>query len=282
MKKKYTLVIINVTIILMVIVILSVLLYPTVSNYINSRSQSRAVAHYVDDVAAMSNDNKKAMLEAAREYNSKLLQNGARFEYTEEDTAEYKKQLNTGRGIMGILTIDKIGVNLAIYHGSDEGVLQVGLGHMQGTSLPVGGIGTHAFITGHRGLPSSTLLTDLDEMTEGDVFVLFVMGQTMTYEVDQIRTVLPQEVNAVSIDKDQDYCTLVTCTPYGINSHRLLVRGHRVANALDTGAERFYADAQRLDKTMVILLFILPVIPILIIYIVIRLRKIHRGGNVKK
>ncbi|MCL2031252.1 MAG: class C sortase, partial [Oscillospiraceae bacterium] len=200
-----------------------VLLYPAFSDYVNSKSQSRVVARYVDDIAGMDDSKKQAMLAAARDYNQRLLYSENRFRPADQDAAAYKQLLNTGRGVMGILAIDKINVKLAIYHGTDEGNLQVGLGHMQGTSLPVGGPGTHACITGHRGLPSSTLLSDLDRLTEGDSFVIYVMGETLTYRVDQIQTVEPQEVQSLGIDPDMDYCTLVTCTPYGVNSHRLLV-----------------------------------------------------------
>jgi len=274
MKKNYMA---GIIVTLVIIAILSMALYPTVSDYVNSRSQSRAVAGYIDDVAGMDDTHAQALLEAAREYNQFLRRKTDRFEFTQEETAEYKKLLDTGRGVMGILNIDKIGVKLPIYHGTDEGVLQAGLGHLQGSSLPVGGIGTHALITGHRGLPSSKLLSNLDKMAEGDVFILHVLGETLTYRVDQITVVEPDEVSALDIDPTRDYCTIVTCTPYGINSHRLLVRGHRIENARNT--EFVYADARQLDKLLTILVFILPAIPILAIIIAIGCRKIHPQGR---
>ena len=177
--------------------------------------------------------------------------------------------------------IDKIDVKLPIYHGTNENVLQIGLGHLPGTSLPVGGVGTHAFITGHRGLPSSTLLTDLDKMEPGDKFSLYVMGETLTYQVDNIQTVEPHEAEALDIDPNKDYCTLVTCTPYGINTHRLLVRGNRIENDSNAGWEAMYAEARLLDRIKVILGLIVVLTPVLIIYIIIKCRKVNKGGIVQ-
>jgi len=279
MKKKYLKYLIGIIVALVIIVDLCVLLYPTVSGYINSHVQSRVVALYLDDMASMTDTESRALLEAARGYNKNLLLKKDRFAFSKEETAEYNGLLNNGRNVMGILVIDKINVNLPIYHGSDEGVLQVGLGHIPGTSLPVGGIGTHAFITGHRGLPSSTLLTDLNKVDEGDTFVLHVAGKMLTYQVDQIQTVEPGEVEALNIDPDKDYCTLVTCTPYGINTHRLLVRGHRVQNAANAECEPIYADARHLDKIPMILMFLIPVLPGFAALIIIKCRKIHKGGT---
>jgi len=267
--------IIFIALILIPLIGVSVLLYPFVGKYLNTKSQSRAVTYYLDDVKAMDDSDMQAVLDAAHAYNRNLLQNQNRFEFTDHDTAEYKRQLNTGRDIMGVLVIDKIDVKLSIYHGTDQGVLQVGLGHMQGTSLPVGGIGTHSFITGHRGVPSATLLTELGKMTEGDTFTIYVMGETLTYEIDDIQTVTPYEIEKLDIDPDMDYCTLVTCTPYGINTHRLLVRGHRTENAADSGWETLFAEAKWLDKLMVILLFMVPVLPALIIILIISCRRIY-------
>jgi sortase A len=262
-----------------IITVLCLALYPTVSDYVNSRSQSRVVTRYFDDVAVMDDGNMRAALEAAREYNCNLLLKTNRFDYTEEETQEYKKQLNTGRGVMGILVIDKIDIELPIYHGTEPGVLQVGVGHMQGTSLPVGGMGTHAFITGHRGLTSSKLLTDLNKMTRDDTFVLHVMGETLTYLVDDIQTVEPFDVDMLWIDPEMDCCTLVTCTPYGVNSHRLLVRGHRVDNAAIPEWEVLCADARLLDRVIVVLIFMIPVIPVLIIYTLVNCGKIRKGST---
>jgi len=278
MKKK---VIITLIIIVVVIVDLTALLYPTISNYINSHSESRAVASYIDDVANMSDAKKQAILKAAHEYNKELLTKADRYTFTKEETAQYNRLLNIGNGVMGILEIDKINVKLPIYHGTNAGVLQVGLGHLPGSSLPVGGKGTHAVITGHRGLPSAMLLTNLDKMKKGDTFVLYVVGEELTYRVDQIKVVAPNNVQYLGIDPTKDYCTLITCTPYGINTQRLLVRGHRIPNIPGAGWDTIHADANQLDKVMLVLIFISPVLIALLIYGLIKSKKIHKGGIVQ-
>ena len=276
--KKY---IITILFLAGVLVTLSVLLYPAVADAVNSRRQTRVVNFYLDDVAVMDDGNRLAILEAAHTYNKGLLRMQDRFKPTEAETAQYRRQLDAGRGVMGILVIDKIDVNLPIYHGTDEGVLQIGIGHLQGTSLPVGGAGTHAFITGHRGLPSSKLLSNLDKMAGGDTFSLFILGETLTYRVDDIRTVKPDEVEALEIDAGMDYCTLVTCTPYGVNTHRLLVRGRRTENAAGAQAP-VKAGARRLEKHLIILLFTIPALPVFILYASLRCVKIYKGGKVKR
>ena len=276
---KKAIIIISVT--LFILIDLCVLLYPTVSEYFNTQNESRVAARYMNDVAAMDDTKRQALLKAAQEYNKELPHMEDRFHLTKEEMAAYNEQLNTGNSIMGVLAIEKINVKLPIYHGTDAGVLQVGLGHMPGSSLPVGGKGTHAVITGHRGLPSSTLLTDLDKMAKGDTFVLYVMGETLTYQVDQILTVEPNEMQSLVIDPNMDYCTLVTCTPYGINTERLLVRGRRVPNAAALDWEASLADADQLDTVIVILIFLVSlVIPVFTIYAIIRWRKIRKEKNI--
>ena len=271
-------IIIRILFIMGVIATLSVMLYPFIADYVNSHSQSRVTSHYYDDMAVMDDGDRQEILAAAHEYNENLRKKTNRFDFVDEDLSEYRQQLNAGSGVMGILNIDKINVNLPIYHGTDEGVLQIGTGHLQGTSLPVGGIGTHAFITGHRGLPSSKLLTNLDKMAEGDLFILFVMGETLTYLVDSIQVVTPDEVKALNINPDMDFCTLVTCTPYGINTHRLLVRGYRIENTQSNQWEMILDDSKRLDKIAVIGIFMIPVFPVLLIFAIIRCLKIYRKG----
>ena len=209
----------------------AILLYPTVSDYWNSFHQSRAIASYIEEVESVDPAEYEREWARAREYNRALINKPNRFLLDEEEYAEYESLLNlTGSGIMGYIEIPKINCSLPVYHGTDEAVLQIAVGHIEGTSLPTGDIGTHTVLSGHRGLPSAKLFTDLDQLEEGDLFVIRVMDQIMTYEVDQILIVLPEEMDGLAIDPEQDYCTLVTCTPYGINSHRLLVRGHRVEN----------------------------------------------------
>lgn len=211
----------------------NILLYPTVSDYWNSLHQSRAIAGYTERVAQMDTVDYEVMWSAAEEYNRRLLEDtGNRYRMSDEEQEAYDSLLDvTETGIMGYVEIPKLKTSLPIYHGTDDAVLQIAVGHLAGSSLPVGGAGSHCVLTGHRGLPSAKLFTNLDEMEEGDTFSLHVLDQTLTYEVDQIRIVKPEELEDLAIEPDKDYCTLVTCTPYGINSHRLLVRGHRISNA---------------------------------------------------
>ena len=242
----------TVILILVFLVGLSLLLYPSVSDYWNSFHQSRAIATYAEQVANIDNDIYAQLWEDARAYNQTLVGKENRFQITEEERETYESLLNVGgNGIIGYIEIAKIGCSLPIYHGTDEGVLQIAVGHIEGTSLPTGGESTHCVVSGHRGLPSAKLFTDLDKLIPGDTFVLRVLDETMTYEVDQILIVEPQELAALEIEEGRDYCTLVTCTPYGINTHRLLVRGHRVANAEEAVQVRVTADAVQIEPVLV-------------------------------
>ena len=242
------------TIILLVLILLtgvSLLLYPTVSDYWNSFHQSQAIASYVEAVAEIDNTDYEKMWQEAVAYNEKLKDNSGRWMPTDEELEEYERLLNVSdTGIMGYIEIPKIKVSLPIYHGTDEAILQIAIGHIPGSSLPVGGKGTHCVVSGHRGLPSAKLFTDLDQLEEGDLFMMRILDETLTYEVDQVRIVEPEELSDLEIDEDKDLCTLVTCTPYGINSHRFLVRGHRVEN-LKEDTIRVTADAQQIDPVMV-------------------------------
>lgn len=209
---------------------LSLLLYPSVADLWNSMHQSRAIATYADTVAGLDKISYDDVWAAARAYNRGLITREDRFFMSDEERAEYEALLNvTHQGVMGYIEIPKLGERVPIYHGTDEAVLQIAVGHIEGSSLPVGGKGTHCVLSGHRGLPSAELFTNIDQLTEGDLFQLYILDEVLTYEVDQILVVLPGEIDALAIDEAQDLCTLVTCTPYGVNSHRLLVRGHRVA-----------------------------------------------------
>ena len=269
-------------VILLIVIDLSSLLYPTVSNYVNSLGQSQVVAWYTDDMAKMKTEHLQTLWAAAQKYNEALPRKENRYVLTKKESAEYERLLNTGMGVIGLLVIDKINVKLPIYHGVEEKTLQVGLGHLPGSSLPVGGERTHAVITGHRGLPSAKLLTDLDKIIKGDRFALYVMGETLTYQVVEIKVVEPDATNILEIIENRDYCTLVTCTPYGINSHRLLVLGRRVGNTPNSDWEMVRSDAKRLDKLLLILLFFLSLLPALMIYIILRCRKIHKGGTIRQ
>lgn len=205
--------------------------YPTFSDWWNRMHQSYAVASYVEQTEDLSGEEKQHMLDAAHAYNEALAANGDRWHLTDEQRQTYENTLDiTGTGIMGYVTIPRIKVKLPVYHGTSEGVLQIAAGHLAGTSLPVGGETTHAVISGHTGLPSAKLLTGLDELQKGDTFAFHVLDETYTYQVDQISVVLPSDISKLNIESGKDYATLITCTPYGVNSHRLLVRGHRIPN----------------------------------------------------
>ena len=218
---------------IVLVVAFAVLLYPTVSSYVNEKNGSKVVSNYDAESVRLSNAEKEKMLEDAREYNKEMLSNIDLIDpFSQGETnidERYESLLNMdGSGMMGYIRIPKIKVEIPIYHGTSESVLQAGVGHFWGTSLPVGGESTHTVLTGHRGLPTKTLFTNMDKLVEGDVFYIKVLDETLAYKVDQILTVLPEETEALSIVPGKDYATLVTCTPYAINTHRLLVRGHRI------------------------------------------------------
>lgn len=258
----------NIILIVVFFVGLSVLLYPTVSDYWNSLHQSQAIATYADSVENMDEQDYEKLWDAAVSYNQKLFQSGHGLGLKDEEKEEYNELLDvSGTGIMSYIEIPKIKCSLPIYHGTDEGVLQIAVGHIEGSSLPVGGLNTHCVLSGHRGLPSAKLFSNLDKLEEGDIFMIRTLDQTLTYEVDQIRIVLPDEVDDLKIEEGKDLCTLVTCTPYGINTHRLLVRGHRVANQEEAEAVRVTADAMQVDNRIVAMCIAVPVLVLLLIYV---------------
>lgn len=231
---------------------LSLLLYPSISDYWNSFHQSRAIASYAEAVARLDDEPYEQYWKAAQDYNAALPGNKNRYLPTEEEKKQYENLLNvSGNGIMGYIEIPAIGVSLPIYHGVEDTVLQIAIGHIEGSSLPVGGAGTHCVLSGHRGLPSAKLFTDLDQLSAGDTFLLRVLDEVLTYEVDQIHIVEPQEISLLEIEDGEDLCTLVTCTPYGVNSHRLLVRGHRVENQKNASSIRVTADAIQVEPVLV-------------------------------
>ena len=254
----------------------ALLLYPTISNYWNSFHQSKAVAAYIDSMQRIDSDDSTAIIESAVEYNEKLLDQGLRLFLNDEEKAEYEQTLDiTGTGIMGYIEIPCINVALPIFHGTSDEVLQIAVGHVEGTSLPVGGKGCHTVLSGHRGLASAKLFTDLYKLTEGDVFTITVLDTVVTYEVDRIRTVLPDEIDELKRDVENDYCTLVTCTPYSVNTHRLLVRGHRIENAESASTLRVTADAYRVEPTLVAPVLFFPLLMLLTVWLMIddRIRK---------
>ena len=264
------------TIFLVIILLigLSLLLYPSFANWWNSFTQTQAIAGYTQAVASMDDDKYDAMWNAAWEYNASLLERNNVFFLSDAQKEEYMSLLNIGgNGIMGYIEIPEQKITLPIYHGVEESVLQIAVGHLDWTSLPVGGRSTHCVFSGHRGLPSARLFTDLDKMVEGDVFLLRILDEVLTYEVDQIRIVLPEEVEDLKVVEGEDLCTLVTCTPYGINSHRLLVRGHRIENQEAARIVRVTADAIQIDPAIVAPFLAAPVLVLLLIGLMIPKRK---------
>lgn len=238
----------TIALVLVLLVGLSLMLYPTVSDRWNAAHQSRAIATYSQTVAELDHTRYDELLAQAQAYNATLTNRIDRFMMTDEERAVYEGVLDvSGTGIMGYIEIPRIDCSLPIYHGTSEGVLQIAIGHIEGSSLPTGGLGTHCVLSGHRGLPSARLFTSLDKMEAGDTFMLHVLDETLTYEVDQILIVEPQDVSALELDPLADLCTLVTCTPYGINSHRLLVRGHRIETVVEAAPVVVTSDAVRVE-----------------------------------
>jgi sortase A len=270
MKKKLS------TIILVIVffVGLSLLLYPSVSDYWNSFHQSQVISEYTEKVAEMDDDEYEAVLKSAREYNSWLAMRRFNLKLSESEREVYNSMLNISEdGAMGYIEIPSIDCTLPIYHGSDDTVLMVGVGHIEGSSLPVGGKSTHCVLSGHRGLPSAKLFSALDRMEVGDVFMLKTLDEVLTYEVDQILVVTPDDVSALQIVPGEDYCTLVTCTPYGVNTHRLLVRGKRTTNLASSGEIRVTADALQIEPMIAAPFAAIPIFTLMIVFLFVRNRK---------
>ena len=258
----------TIILILVFFVGLSVMLYPTLSDYVNQRNQSRAVASYAQDVDKMTDADYSAYFDAADAFNAQVAANENAL-YRPDQLTGYNDTLDiTGTGIMGYITISKIGVELPIYHGTSDGVLQIAAGH-----LPVGGASTHAVISAHRGLPSAKLFTNLDQLEVGDTFTITVLDRVLTYEVDKISIVLPTETDELKIAEGKDYVTLMTCTPYGINTHRLLVRGRRVETPDQYKHLRVTAEALKIEPIIVAPIMALPMLLILLIGMLISTRK---------
>ena len=267
------------------IVGIGLLLYPTFANWWNSTRQSKVVEQYMAELESIDQAEAERLIASAKEYNRMMADKGIMWQLSDEQLVRYESELNYGeKGVMGYIEINSLDITLPIYHGVEEDVLQKGIGHLDSTSLPIGaatfdddmGIvtdpedGAHCVISGHRGLPSSRLFTDLDKMAVGDTFGLNIYNNVLIYEVDQIRVVLPEDLSELQLVKGEDYCTLVTCTPYGINTHRLLVRGKRVSTK---DAERFIyriqGNARQIRPAVVAVLMAVPVIVLLFILVMI-------------
>ena len=259
---------VNIILCLVILIGIGLLSYPTVSDWWNSFHQTRAVASYAAAVSQMKTEDYDRLFAEADDYNRKLAGTGMKWSMTDAEIQEYNNVLDiSDNGIMGYIDIPRIRQTLPIYHGTDDAVLQVAIGHLAGTSLPVGGDSTHCVVSGHRGLPSARLFTDLDRLTVGDIWTMTVLNRTVTYEVDQIRIVEPEDLSELQIVQGSDYCTLLTCTPYGINTHRLLVRGHRIPN-LD-GDANVTVDAMQVDQTLVAMVVAVIILLILVIILLI-------------
>lgn len=257
----------TIILILVFFVGLSVMLYPTISDYVNQLHQTRAVANYAADVDKLSDADYTAYFEAADAFNAQIAADPDAL-YFPDRFPSYESTLDvTGTGIMGYITIEKIGVELPIYHGTSDAVLQVAAGHLEGTSLPVGGASTHAVISAHRGLPSAKLFTNLDQLEVGDTFTITVLDRTFTYEVDNISIILPTETDSLKVSEGKDYITLMTCTPYGINTHRLLVRGRRITTPDKLKHIRVTSDAIKIEPILTAPIMALPLLLVLLFWL---------------
>lgn len=242
---------------------LSLLLYPTVSNWWNSRYQVHVITDYTQTISGLDSEKYTAMRAEAEAYNRALLSRGNEYQMSDDLLSEYNRLLNvSGTGVMGYVEIPKINCTLAVYHGTDEAVLQVAAGHLEWTSLPVGGESTHAVISGHRGLPSAELLTHIDKLEIGDKFYVHVLNSVLEYRVDNIAVVEPNDASLLRVTPGKDYMTLVTCTPYGINSHRLLVRGERVEEAKDAAAVNVQVSN---EVRQIHLMYVIPVVLLIMV-----------------
>ena len=241
------------------------MLYPTISDWWNSKVQSRAIASYSEALTEIDNSHYEELLAGAEGYNKRLLVVDSPF-VNYDDVGGYDAALDiSGTGIMGYITIPQINVELPIYHGTGEAVLNIAVGHLEGTSLPVGGANTHCVLSAHRGLPSARLFTDLDQLVVGDTFTITVLDEVLTYEVEQILIVLPHEMEKLAILPGRDIVTLMTCTPYGVNTHRLLLRSRRVDTVVERTV-RVSADAVQMDSLLVVPLISAPLVLLLLCF----------------
>lgn len=279
-KKKHR--VSNLILVLILLAGVAIAGYPAFSDYWNSMHQSRAIMGYAERVAELTNDEYITVWEDALDYNRRLASDPNPWAMTDEDIDDYERQLNVdGTGNMGFISIPRIDVNLPIYHGTSDAVLQTSIGHIDGTSLPAGSIhpdpddydkveyASHSVLSGHRGLPSAKLFSDLDVLEEGDVFYLTILDQTLTYQVDKITVILPEDSSELVLFPGKDYCTLMTCTPYGINTHRLLVRGVRVENDKELIDVRVTADALKIEPLYVVPFIAGPVLLLMILWVVL-------------
>lgn len=275
MKKRFS----TILLVLVFLVGLSVMLYPTVSDAVNRAHQTRAVVDYEHSVASMADTDYTALFAAAESYNAALASDPEML-YRPSELPDYSGTLDvTGTGIMGYLSIPKINVSLPIYHGTEESVLQIAVGHLEGSSFPIGGKSTHAVLSAHRGLPSARLFTDLDKLETGDTFEITVLNRVLTYEVDNISIVLPEEAEGLLVQQGKDLVTLMTCTPYGINSHRLLVRGRRIENGERIHKVNVTSEAVKMDPVLIAPILAAPLLLVLLIWLILPGKRKKKGGS---
>ena len=278
MKNKLT----TILLILALFAGLSLLLYPTVSDYWNSLHASQAVADYAENVRNLEAEKYEQVLQDAKSYNQMLPYEQTTFALSEEEKEAYDALLDiSGTGVMGYIEIPTVNISLPVYHGTEDAVLQIAVGHLEWSSLPVGGESTHCVLSGHRGLPSAKLFTYLDKLVAGDKFIMRLLDEVLTYEVDQILIVEPTDVSTLIIEAGKDLCTLVTCTPYGINSHRLLVRGHRIENQDEAKAIRVTSDAIQIEPLIVAPAVALPMLLVLLVILLVSGGKTKSAGGKK-
>lgn len=262
------------------IVGLSLLLYPSFSDYWNSLHQSIAIANYSEAVSNLGDEENERLFNEAVEYNSSLKERTNPYLLSPDQKQQYAELLDvSGTGVMGYIEIPSLGISAPLYHTTEEKVLQVAIGHIEWSYLPVGGEGTHCVLSGHRGLPSARLFTDVDKMVVGDVFTICILDRLLTYEVDKISIVEPDETAGLRAEEGMDYCTLVTCTPYGINTHRLLVRGHRIENAEEAKTVRVMADAIQIDPMVVAPILSIPILAVLLAMVLMNDRDSYRNSG---
>lgn len=282
MRNKLTTILLVLVLVLAFFAGLSLLLYPTASDYWNSLHASQTVADYAENVRNLEAEKYEQVLQDAKSYNQMLPYEQTTFALSEEEKEAYDALLDiSGTGVMGYIEIPTVNISLPVYHGTEDAVLQIAVGHLEWSSLPVGGESTHCVLSGHRGLPSAKLFTNLDKLVAGDKFIMRVLDEVLTYEVDQILIVEPTDVSTLIIEAGKDLCTLVTCTPYGINSHRLLVRGHRIENQDEAKAIRVTSDAIQIEPLIVAPAVALPMLLVLLVILLVSGGKTKSAGGKK-
>ena len=261
---------------------LCVLLYPTISDFWNEKRQSQAIINYDDLIVDLTPEDYSEFFEKADSYNKKIRNMSFPFMNHKSIADEYYSTLDiNGDGMMGYITIEKIKVQLPIYHGTSDKVLNSAVGHVEGSTLPVGGKSTHAVLSAHRGLPSAKLFTNLDKLEIGDIFTIRILDRTITYQVDQIHIVLPHETDDLNIVPNEDYCTLVTCTPYGVNTHRMLVRGTRIENIEADKVINVTTQAYQIDPLIVTPAVAAPMLGLLLIALLVKSHKTNKSKKKK-